>query len=101
MANRSHVLPSARTFASVKKGTLNMAKRIQMRDETRRAVSDVCGMLLSRYGIVPTFDDVLFMSQAIDREFIAIVDRGNSMTPSQRDTEQKRTPKIVGSDNGD
>lgn len=56
-------------------------KRIQMREHTRRAVSDISMLILAQYGIVPTFHEVLQMAIAVDREMLRFGNCCVSATP--------------------
>lgn len=60
-----------------------MLNRLQMREHTRRAVSDVCGIILANYGIVPSFHEVQQVAGAIDREMMRFGQVAKSMTPDE------------------
>lgn len=58
-------------------------KRLQMREQTRRATSDVCNTILAEYGIVPTFHQVQRIAESIDREMMRFGDCVKSATPDE------------------
>lgn len=58
-------------------------KRLEMREHTRRATSDVCQLLLAEYGIVPDFHAVHRIAQAIDTEMLRFGQVAKGMTPDQ------------------
>lgn len=65
-------------------------KRIEMREHTRRAVSDVCGILMSEFGIVASFNQVVRIAQVIDAEMLRFGQCVIPMTPDEWQKEQKR-----------
>lgn len=74
-------------------------KRIEMREHTRRATSDVCGILMSEFGIVASFHQVQRIAQAIDAEMLRFGQCVVPMTPNEWSAEQKRG--VVASEIGD
>ena len=69
--------------------------RLEMREQTRRAVSDVCGIILANYGIVPTFQQVTDMAIAIDREMLRFGSCVVPATPDQWSEMKAETVKEI------
>lgn len=74
---------------------MNKMKRLQMREHTRRAVSDVCGVLMAEYGIVLTFHQVQRMAECIDREMMRFGDCAKSATPDQWNQIKAETVEVI------
>ena len=73
-------------------------RRLAMRQETRRATADVCGVLLSRYGIVPSFEVVYELALSIDGAMREYARRYKPMTPDQVEKEDNNDVVVVNSD---
>lgn len=58
-------------------------KRLEMREETRRATSDVCAILMAEFGIVASFEQVRRIAEVVDRDVLKFGRAAKSMTPDQ------------------
>jgi len=65
-----------------------MFKRLEMRPETRRAMSDVCAVLTANYGIMPSFEECQRIASAIDQQVLAFGRRAIPMVPDEWNREQ-------------
>ena len=70
-------------------------KRLQMREQTRRATSDVCAVFLAEFGIVPTFHQVQRIAECIDREMMRFGDCVKKATPDQWGKIKSETIEVV------
>lgn len=69
-------------------------KRLQMREQTRRATSDVCAVLFSEFGIVPTFHQVQRVAECIDREMMRFGDVAKCATPDEWNQMKEDTVEV-------
>lgn len=70
-------------------------KRLKMREQTRRATSDVCAAIFAEFGVVPTFQQVQRIAECIDREMLRFGDCVKSAPPAQWDQMKSETVEVV------
>lgn len=70
-------------------------KRLQMREQTRRATSDVCATIFAEFGTVLTFHQVQRIAESIEREMMRFADCVKCATPDEWNQMKAETVEVV------